>query len=189
MPAKPAWLLRIPEIVQALQALTVPVVDRLMFERLFGVRRRRAITLMQEFGAYQSGRTLLVERGAMIRRLELLQEGEEFEVERERKQKLQDSLDQLHRHRTAAKVIIPVLSSELRKQLPQLPSGVHVRDRELAIEYNNVVELLQRLYELSQAAATDFEGFTTVIEASRSAASQCTQSRPEFTGVIGRESF
>ena len=58
MPAKPVWLLRIPEIVQALQALPVPVVDRFMVERLFGVRRRRAITLMQEFGAYQSGRTL-----------------------------------------------------------------------------------------------------------------------------------
>jgi hypothetical protein len=166
MPAKPVWLLRIPEIVQALQALPVPVVDRFMVERLFGVRRRRAITLMQEFGAYQSGRTLLVERVAMIGRLELLQDGQQFEVERERKRKLQDSLDQLHRHRAAAKVTIPVLPSDLRKQLPELPGGVHVRDGELAIEYDNVVELLQRLYELSQTAATDFDAFTTVIEAS-----------------------
>lgn len=51
MPAKPAWLLRTPEILHDLQSLTVPVVDRCMFERLFCVRRRRAITLMQEFGA------------------------------------------------------------------------------------------------------------------------------------------
>ena len=28
MPAKPAWLLRIPEIVHELQALPVPVIDR-----------------------------------------------------------------------------------------------------------------------------------------------------------------
>jgi hypothetical protein len=39
MPAKPAWLLRIPEIVDELQALTVPVIDRSMCERLFCVRR------------------------------------------------------------------------------------------------------------------------------------------------------
>jgi hypothetical protein len=178
MPAKPAWLLRIPEIVDELQALTVPVIDRSMCERLFCVRRRRAITLMQEFGACQSGRTLLIERIAMIKNLEALQEGQEFEGERCRKQKLQDSLDDLHRHRAAAKVVIPALPPELRKQLPELPAGVSVRDRELAIEYNSVEQLLQRLYELSQAAAADFEGFITVIEAPTSTASEVTQSRP-----------
>lgn len=55
MPAKPTWLLRIPDVIDELQSLTVPVVDRSMCERLFGVRRRRAITLMQMFGACQSG--------------------------------------------------------------------------------------------------------------------------------------
>src|SRR4028119_1737685 len=104
MPAKPAWLLRIPEIVDELQALTVPVIDRSMCEQLFCVRRRRAITLMQELGGCQSGRTLLIGRVAMIRRLEALQEGQECGSERRRKQKLRDSLDQLHRHRAAAKV-------------------------------------------------------------------------------------
>ena len=82
MPAKPAWLLRSPEIDRELQALTVPVIDCSMWERLFCVRRRRAITLMQEFGACQSGRTLLVERISMIKNLEALREGQEFEGER-----------------------------------------------------------------------------------------------------------
>jgi hypothetical protein len=163
MPAKPAWLLRIPEIVDELQSLTVAVVDRSMCERLFCVRRRRAITLMQEFGACQSGRTLLIERVTMIHGLEALQEGQEFKGEQHRKQKLRDSLDELHRHRAAAKIVIPVLPPELRRQLPELPVGVYIRDRELAIEYDNVEQLLQRLYELSQAAADDFEGFSTVI--------------------------
>src|SRR4051812_3761353 len=170
MHAKPAWLLRIPQIVQELQALTVPVVDRCMCERLFCVRRRRAITLMQELGACQSGHTLLVERAAMIRRLEAIEEGQEFERERHRKRRLRDSLDALHRHRAAAKVVIPVLPPELRKHLPELPAGISVRDRELAIEYNNVEQLLQRLYELSQAAAADFDAFITVVEAPTSTA-------------------
>jgi hypothetical protein len=178
MPAKPAWLLRIPEILDDLQSLAEPVIDRCMCERLFRVRRRRAITLMQEFGARQSGRTLLLERTAMVHKLEALQQGQEFESERDRKRKLRDGLDELHRHRAARKVRIPVLAPELRKQLPELPCGVHVRDRELAIEYANVEQLLQRLYELSQAAAIDFEAFTTVIETPAGTA-EVTQSRPK----------
>ena len=43
MPTKKTWLLRLPEIREELSAMKVPVVDRAIFERLFGVRRRRAI--------------------------------------------------------------------------------------------------------------------------------------------------
>ena len=165
MPAKPAWLLRIPDILDDLRSLSAPVVDRFMCEGLFGIRRRRAIILMQELGACQSGRTHLLERTAMIRKLEALQEGQEFERERNRRQKLRAGLDDLHRHRAAANVRISVIAPELRKRLPDLPAGVHIRDRELSIEYNSVEQLLQRLYELSQAAAGDFEGFVEVIGA------------------------
>jgi hypothetical protein len=164
MPAKPAWLLRVPHILEDLRSLSEPVVDRSMCERLFRIRRRRAITLMQEFGAYQSGRTLLLERTVMIDKLEALQQGQEFHRERKRKQKLRDGLDELHRHRAAAKVRIPVLAPELRKHLPELPVGVHVHDRELTIKYTDVEQLLQRLYELSQTAAADFDAFVTVVD-------------------------
>jgi hypothetical protein len=51
MPAKPAWLLHISEILEQLQSLNVPIIDRCMCERWFCVSRRRAITLMQQFGA------------------------------------------------------------------------------------------------------------------------------------------
>jgi hypothetical protein len=124
---------------------------------------------MQEFGAYQSGRTLLLDRTAMINKLEALQQGHEVEHERDRKQKLSNGLDELHRHRAAAKVRIPVLAPELRKQLPELPTGVHVRQHELSIEYADVEQLLQRLYELSQAAAADFDAFVTVVDSAADA--------------------
>jgi len=51
MPAKPAWLLKIPQIITMLDSFNVPVVDRAIIERLFGLRRRRAIELMHHLGA------------------------------------------------------------------------------------------------------------------------------------------
>ena len=50
MPAKAMWLLQIPEILSQLETFDVPVVDRAIVERLFGLRRRRAIELMHRFG-------------------------------------------------------------------------------------------------------------------------------------------
>jgi len=64
MPAKAQWLLRVPEIIVELNGLDVPVVDRALCERLFRLRRRRAIDLMGCFGGYQAGRTFLIERSS-----------------------------------------------------------------------------------------------------------------------------
>ena len=69
MPIKKTWLLRLPEIREELSAMKVPVVDRAIFERLFGVRRRRAIQLLHFFDGYQSGRTFLIDRLALIEQL------------------------------------------------------------------------------------------------------------------------
>ena len=65
-----------------------------------------------------------------------------------------------------------------------MPVGVRVGHRELAIEYTytNVEQLLQRLYELSQAAAGGFEAFA--------AGSGCRSNRgsvhidPSFPGPL-----
>ena len=46
------------------------MVDREGFETMFGVGRRRAVDLMHRFGGYQSGDTILVDRVALIERLE-----------------------------------------------------------------------------------------------------------------------
>ena len=73
MPTKSEWLLRLPEIRAELEDLEVPVVDRAGIERIFGLKRRRAIGLMHQFGGYQTGRTFLVERQGLLRILEALQ--------------------------------------------------------------------------------------------------------------------
>jgi len=69
MPAKAPWLLHIPEIIAMLETFEVPVVDRAIIERLFGLRRRRAIELLHRFGGYQAGRTFLSDRRVLIEHL------------------------------------------------------------------------------------------------------------------------
>ena len=77
MPAEPVWLLRVPHIVTEVRALDSPVVDRAAFERLFGVRRRRAIELMQSIGV-QCGRTHIVKCEDVIAWIEQMRTGSEF---------------------------------------------------------------------------------------------------------------
>src|SRR6185369_1488001 len=110
MPAKALWLLQIPEIVSLLETFDVPVVDRAIVERLFGLRRRRAIELLHRFGGYQTGRTFLVDRGRLIDHLRRLADGEEFQRESRRKERLDHIVVQLRRQQSAARVKIPVQS-------------------------------------------------------------------------------
>src|ERR1700740_782536 len=104
MAAKSRWLLEIPTMIEQLSALDTPVVDRAVCESLFGVKRRRAIALMQRFGGYQAGNTVLIDRLALIQQLKAVQDEPQVEIERQRKQRLSEHLVKLEKHRRAAAV-------------------------------------------------------------------------------------
>lgn len=158
MPAQPQWLLRIPRIVEELAALDTPVVDRASIERLFGVRRRRAIHLLGAFGGYQAGRTFLVDREALLEQLRAVAAGERFDFEKRRRERLAAKLERVRKHLEAARVTIAP-SSPLPGETAGLPPGVRLEPGCLTIEFNGVEELLARLYGIAQAAAEDFARF------------------------------
>jgi hypothetical protein len=161
MPMKKTWLLRLTEIREELTAMDVPVVDRAIFERLFGVRRRRAIQLLHYFGGFQAGRTFLVDRLALLRQLEPLEESAEFALEQQRRQRLVDFLERLRRSRAGAAVIIPVAPAHNGNLLPD---GVQLDCGTLRVEFAEVRDLLAKLYAIAQAAAADFEAFRAAAE-------------------------
>jgi hypothetical protein len=144
--------------------MEVPVVDRAVFERLFGVRRRRAIELMHYFGGYQTGRAFLIERVALIGQLEALVESTEFVVEQRRRQRLIEALEKVRRYRVAARVTIPVTADARDRQMNDLPGGVELHPGHLQVDFVKAEELLAKLYELSKAAANDYEGFRRAAE-------------------------
>jgi hypothetical protein len=164
MPSKASWLLQIPEIVAQLEVCDIPVIDRAMVERLFGLRRRRAIELMHQFGGYQAGRTFLIDRRLLIRNLQQLTEGEDFQAERQRKKRLDETLDEFRAFQSAARVKIPVRADMTQQKMAGLSPAVGLEPGHLHIEFSGAEDLLSKLYELSQAAANDFDRFRAAAE-------------------------
>ncbi len=164
MPAKASWLLQIPEIVAQLEVFDVPVLDRAMVEHLFGLRRRRAIELMHRFGGYQAGRTFLIDRRVLIRNLQRLSEGADFQSECQRKQHLDETLHEFRRIRAGARVKISVAADVMERTMASLPPAVELGAGQLRVHFSSTEDLLSKLYELSQAAANDFDRFRATVE-------------------------
>jgi hypothetical protein len=159
MPAKPEWLLRLPEIRAELEHLAVPIVDRAGIERIFGLKRRRAIELMHEFGGYQAGRTFLVDRARLLEALHSLESREDYAVEKRRRERLRDVVEASREHLILTRVQIPVRAAAARPSLDRLAPGVFLMPGMLSIEFRHPIELLEKLYGLAQAIAHDFDKF------------------------------
>ena len=159
MPAKAQWLLRVPEILAELSALDVPVVDRAVCERLFRLRRRRAIDLIRSFGGYQAGRTFLLDRPMLVAQLEQIRDTDVFQSEWRRKERLADRLDALRKLQAGARVAIATEPETLSRRLPDLPEGVGLSAGVLHIQFQSSEELLSKLFALAQAIANDYEAF------------------------------
>jgi hypothetical protein len=159
MPAKAQWLLRVPEILAELSLLDVPVVDRAVCERLFHLRRRRAIDLIRCFGGYQAGRTFLLDRPKLIAQLEQIRDSPDFKLEWRRKERLAERLDAIRRLQAGARVAIAVAPETLSQRLPDLPDGVGLSPGALHIRFQSPEELLSKLFALAQAIANDYAAF------------------------------
>jgi hypothetical protein len=159
MPAKPEWLLRLPEIRAELEHLEVPVVDRSGIERIFGLKRRRAIELMHQFGGYQAGRTFLLDRARLLGALQSLESKDDYTAEKRRRERLRDVVEASREHLISTRVRIPVRAAVARASLDRLAPGVLLLPGILSIEFRHPIELLEKLYGLAQAITHDFDKF------------------------------
>ena len=165
MPPKPQWYHRVPKILEQLEAVETPVLDRACVEKLFHVGRWQANALMKRFGAFPSGNTFLVKREELVSELEAMRDGETFAREKRRREHLVRELDEASRLQKARAVKVRVSREEVEK-LRGLPEGVTVEAGRFVVEFDSVEELVRRLYEVSQSAARDFYAFEKAIERS-----------------------
>src|SRR6266496_6251594 len=106
MPTVPQWFLTLPNIIRELENLAVPVLDRAVFESVFGVGRRRAIQLMHQFGGYQVGKTFIIDRLTLIKELDAKHESHAFNLEHRRRTTLLDELERARKLAPGRKVRI-----------------------------------------------------------------------------------
>ena len=159
MPAKPVWLLRVPEILEEIEAIPLPFLDRATIEKLFGVRRRRAHQLLAQFGGFQVGRTYLVYRTDVLRVLRATSDGAEFRGETKRKLKVVETVNAARREMAARAVPIEAAEDSRDRLMSGLAPQIHLVPGELRIRFDTAEELLRSLFELSQAMVNDYQAF------------------------------
>jgi len=156
MPREASWLERVPAIIEQLEAASLPVLDRAAVEQLFGLGRRQAIRLMGSCGGYVSGRTGLVDRTRMLEFLRQMEADGAVEFAVVRKARIMEVLRQARRESQSRGIRIPVEPQIFEQQLESLPAGVSLEPGKLTVDFREPVELLEKLFALTQAMANDF---------------------------------
>ena len=143
VPAKPRWLLAIPDAIRQLEKLDQDILTRRDLERLFGVSKVRAVALITAFGAGRTGHILTLPRGEQTRR--------ERVVTEIRKARL-----------TGIRVAVPVEALDAR--LSGLPEGVSVEPGRIEVRFSGAQDAVGRLFALAQALTNDYEQFEALVD-------------------------
>ena len=160
VPDQPTWIERVPTILAFLESEDAPLfLDRPAVERLFGLRRRQAIELLRRCGGYQVGKTFLVLRETMVQFLNEPVTAAKVAVCFAQKRRVVDSLTEAWPQQSAPKITLPVSSKVLAQTFSDLPGGIELASGQLKITFTAPVELLEKLFTLSQALANDYESF------------------------------
>lgn len=170
MPDQPSWIEHVPKILETLESPGAPpFLDRSTVEMLFGVRRRQAIHLLRRFGGYQVGKTFLVSRETVIRFLRDPRRRTAAEIEKGRFERVGNALAKARLELYQRRIPITVQPETLRLEISGLPDGIDLKTGQLTVRFEQPVELLQKLFALSQALANDFESFERSCAAARRA--------------------
>ena len=120
MPAKPRWLLSIPNAISQLENLDRTLLTRRDIERLFGVSKARAATLMQTFEAELVGNQRTLPRTKLLQQLKKHRDRAAFRGEEERRARL---VTELRKARITG-IRVPLPAETLNSQLG-LPAPRH----------------------------------------------------------------
>ena len=160
MPATPRWLLAIPDAISQLEKLDRTLLTRRDLERLFGVSRARAATLMQTFGATRTGNQRTLPRTQLLRQLRKHRAGAAFRGEATRRDRVVTAIRQARL--TGIRVAVPIEALEAR--LAGLPAGVSVEPGRIEVRFSGAQDAVGRLFALAQALTNDYEQFEALVE-------------------------
>ena len=161
MPARPIWYTRLDAVIEQLEELPSPWVDRATLEWTLGVGRRRAQQILEPLVRRTIGRNGLADREEVIRHLRALAAGEAVVFEKQRRERLHRILDQLHvEAKEQPRVLVEAPAAVVNQELDQLPPGVHLSPGRIVIDnFLTPEEAKQKMLALIMAMANDPDGF------------------------------
>ena len=160
MPAKPRWLLSIPDAISQLEQLDRQLLTRRDVERLFGVSKARAATLMQTFGAELVGNQRTLPRTKLLQQLKKHRGRAAFRVEEERRARL---VAELRKARITG-IRVPLSVETLNSKLASLPEGVSVERDRIEVRFSGAKAAVEQLYALAYALVNDYERFERLVD-------------------------
>jgi hypothetical protein len=168
MPARPPWHARAAQIRRDLEKLPVPILDRAVVERVFGVERRTAQRLLRTLDGHVSSQVAVVTREAVMAMLDQLLAGRPAPAEAARKERLADVLTSLEQE--AIPRTTPIAAVSAPQPSEGWPEGVTISaPGALQIRFANPEELLGRILALTEQAAADYAGFAQRLAAASGA--------------------
>ena len=159
VPAKPRWLLSIPDAISQLEQLDRTLLTRRDIEHLFGVSKVRAAALMKTFGAEMTGNLRTLPRTKLLQQLKKHRGRAAFRGEEERRARLVAELQKARLTGVRFKVPAETMSA----QLANLPEGVSVARGRIEVRFDGAEDALERLYALAQALGNDYERFEELV--------------------------
>ena len=160
MPAKPRWLLALPDAIRQLEQLDRALLTRRDLERLFGVSKVRAVALMTAFGADRTGHLLTLPRAKLLRQLRRHRTRAAFRGEATRRARVVTAIRQARL--TGIRVAVPIEALEAR--LSGRPEGVSVEPGRIEVRFAGAKEAVVKLFALAQALTNDYEQFEALVD-------------------------
>ncbi len=160
MPAKPSWYSHLPKVIDELERLNRPFVDRATLQTLLGVGRRRAQEILAPCVTDRVGANGLADREALILHLRHVAEGEHGYYEKQRQRKVSGVLAALRKERLERpQLLVAAPVSILNQELTDLPAGVRLESGRITVEFEGAQQALEKLLAIAMAVANNFESF------------------------------
>jgi hypothetical protein len=167
VPAKPIWYSRIHQVIQALEALPRPFVDRATVEFLLGVGRRRAQQILAPCVTGRVGANGLADRHALIAHLRRIAHSDSRYYEQRRRQNVAAKLAELEKERREQpRLLVEAPTQFLNQELANLPPGVRLEPGRIVVEFTSPQYALAKLLALAMAIGNDFERFERQVQSS-----------------------
>ena len=169
MPHVPYWIHRLPEALAVLGKLSAETIDRAALQKLLGVRKTEAWSLLRRWGAEPIGGALVLSREKLLLALKSTQEDSGYAAEPARLARVQEQIDQARRERRRSRVLVPIHNDELSQILGQtfagLPDQVRIGPGRIEIASTDAADALRKLLELAQTISNEYDEFERLFKA------------------------